>query len=136
MGDVVTQRDINAELEAAIADLEFREKEVEHYRNAIKALAKRTNTELSQFWLDYRNEVEEEFREFREGLNKFWKKIETAPRDGTVVLLYDGRPKRHVWSMVTGYWHDEKQMWEIISKHHPYGEPSHWAPLPPKPEKE
>lgn len=66
-----------------------------------------------------------------------WQPIETAPKDGTVVILCDG------WrNPVAGYWDDDADgyPWKFLQKFGAkvelngfqdgeYG-PSHWMPLP------
>jgi hypothetical protein len=58
-----------------------------------------------------------------------WQPIETAPKDGTEILLTDGHYKR------TGYWATRIGAWSIDAAV-PLGMPTHWAPLPefPPPE--
>jgi hypothetical protein len=73
-----------------------------------------------------------------------WQPIETAPKDGTRILLY--RPSYFDWARVIGgNWCDEK----IAKKPRPYWthdrecligvlearqhQPTHWMPLPPPP---
>lgn len=72
-----------------------------------------------------------------------WMPIETAPKDGTIVLLY--RPTAHKWGRVTpGKWSDEryakkpKPFWVIWVKIGGTTEsrawaPTHWMPLPEAP---
>jgi hypothetical protein len=65
-----------------------------------------------------------------------WQPIETAPKDGTRILGYDG-------STVSGtYWHDSFREWRNESEaagdnHGWYGHdrwvPTHWQPLPEPP---
>lgn len=70
-----------------------------------------------------------------------WRPIETAPRDGTEILLYEGGDDPRC---VVGYWDadtfngdDARPTWrtndgEILDFLH---EPiTHWLPLPPPPE--
>jgi hypothetical protein len=47
-----------------------------------------------------------------------WQPIETAPRDGTRVLLWDGGPEAYI-----GYWSGDSWI----------SYPSHWMPLPDPP---
>jgi hypothetical protein len=56
-----------------------------------------------------------------------WQPIDTAPKDGTEVLLTDGKYKR------TGYWARRVGVWSIdaIVALEP---PTHWMPLPEPPE--
>ena len=71
-----------------------------------------------------------------------WQPIETAPRDGTTVLLLSqeavkqGRLLKHGGCAVD-YWHDPKRDncrftgWGKFNE--TYWPPSHWMPLPPPP---
>ena len=58
-----------------------------------------------------------------------WQPIETAPKDGTKVLAFDGLGKTRPFALVMKFnvdvWEDtlEGMSWE----------PSHWMPLPPPP---
>lgn len=73
-----------------------------------------------------------------------WQPIETAPKDGTTILLY--RPSAHPWGMVTpGKWdaqpHSKKpnpywEMWFKIGGNYESRAwpPTHWMPLPAPPE--
>lgn len=71
-----------------------------------------------------------------------WQPIETAPKDGTRLLLWD--PGREV--AVSGYWHDEPEVstptvWEpgwawwvsdsdvLMWDSGPHDAPSHWMPF-------
>ncbi len=74
-----------------------------------------------------------------------WQPIETAPRDGTVVLL--GRDVGEPWGFVRGYGHFEGKADELISGWLSYGlydppgnlglgNPTHWMPLPAPPKDE
>ena len=66
-----------------------------------------------------------------------WQPIETAPEDGTPVLLFCPRPGVEPFQ-ITGYWDlgsDEfgvKSAWRATT-HDPIYPPSHWRPLPPPP---
>lgn len=64
-----------------------------------------------------------------------WKDMESAPRDGTWVLLY--WPTMPVsWSYPTGFNHDDGYGW-LMPSNMDYGEvfPTHWVPLPSPPER-
>jgi hypothetical protein len=52
-----------------------------------------------------------------------WQPIETAPKDGTEVLLTNGEYKR------AGYWATRINAWSIDMVP-PIKAPTHWAPLP------
>lgn len=58
-----------------------------------------------------------------------WKPIETAPKDGTHVLLF--RPEINF----VGYWSGTRRAWIASTHSYPAGPaPTHWMPLPPDPE--
>lgn len=60
-----------------------------------------------------------------------WQPIETAPRDGTVVMLWWPYWRSRT---VIGYYQSIAGTWcsnEALSDHEP---PTHWQPLPPPPE--
>lgn len=61
-----------------------------------------------------------------------WQPIETAPRDGTCVLLY--RPE----IIFSGYYGGAHAGWRHNAPTSPamYPKPTHWMPLPCFPEKE
>ena len=69
-----------------------------------------------------------------------WQPIETAPKDGTGVLLYRNMPfsSGEVYEVVSVYWAEWLENWracgteEVVDQ---YGEPfTHWMPLPAPPE--
>lgn len=54
-----------------------------------------------------------------------WQKIETAPKDGTDILAWDGQ-EYHIIAFVSGQWCSNGEMG--LDR-----EPTHWKPLhPPK----
>jgi hypothetical protein len=55
-----------------------------------------------------------------------WLPIETAPKDGTEILLTDGHYKR------TGYWARRIEAWSIDTVVS-LNMPTHWMPLPEPP---
>ena len=71
-----------------------------------------------------------------------WQPIETAPKDGTLVILYGG-----YFGVSLGSWREDDylaergEMW-LDNSYDEYStgfaswplEPSHWMPLPPPPE--
>lgn len=69
-----------------------------------------------------------------------WQPIETAPKDGTLILL--ARPQG-VWVgkwvpvFVSGYVPDNKWRSHLLNHDHlgagGYGKPTHWMPLPEPP---
>ncbi len=61
-----------------------------------------------------------------------WQPIETAPKDGTQVLLWIGghsEPWAQTGFFEGGYWLDSYEGIDLSS-------PTHWMPLPPPPGKE
>jgi len=52
-----------------------------------------------------------------------WQPIETAPKDGTEILLTNGKYKR------TGYWARRVEVWSMDAVV-PLGAPTHWLALP------
>jgi hypothetical protein len=69
-----------------------------------------------------------------------WQPIETAPRDGTSILVVRGR---HI--EVSRYYRTETFEFGVLKRAAegwsgysliPIPDPTHWAPLPPLPEKE
>lgn len=67
-----------------------------------------------------------------------WQSIETAPRDGTRILvtgnLWNYSKCIREYIPVTVYWYDGAWETSYPQKRHA-GEPSHWMPLPPPPKK-
>jgi hypothetical protein len=63
-----------------------------------------------------------------------WKPIETAPKDGTALLLGylpNERIDRHVYE---GRWDDFQRTWASVNGFLIHGAATHWMPLPPPPE--
>jgi hypothetical protein len=61
-----------------------------------------------------------------------WQPIDTAPQDGTVVLLNRVSHMRHfVHRVVTAAW--RKNGWRIVGSDQPVGAASHWMPVPEPP---
>lgn len=58
-----------------------------------------------------------------------WQNMETAPMDGTRVLLYR---KEYVESMTVGFWHNSYEQWGTAIGAL-YFNPTHWMPLPDSP---
>jgi len=59
-----------------------------------------------------------------------WQPIETAPKDATCVLLYDGDgadPTVCFWHAIQG--------WTARWDHEPFEEPTHWQPVTSPPER-
>jgi len=65
-----------------------------------------------------------------------WRPIETAPKDGTVIDLWDGKYMHRVTNVRWGHqrWQDGKPVgekeWGLITHD---GKPTHWMPLPQSP---
>lgn len=72
-----------------------------------------------------------------------WQPIETAPKDGSIILLY--RPTAAKWAVIApGAWNDDhyakhpRPYWEgwlkigSVSEYR-YWTPTHWMPLPEPP---
>jgi hypothetical protein len=65
-----------------------------------------------------------------------WKSIESAPRDGTKIVLaeyYDGgrHPEDARWMFYTDYWREYRE--GFGGGFGTPGNPSHWMPLPDPP---
>ena len=61
-----------------------------------------------------------------------WRQIETAPKDGTNLLVWDG------YAMTTAKWEIDYDWWEICVPSDGYVDsncilPTHWMPLPEPP---
>lgn len=59
---------------------------------------------------------------------RIWRTIDTVPRDGCAVLLYqnmDGRGD-YIW---LDRWDYQDRRWRLA----PHGAPTHWMPIPPPP---
>jgi len=61
------------------------------------------------------------------GNESAWQPIETAPKDGTLILL----SRKH--SMVVGYWNDEWETWKFHIDGL-FNSATHWQPLPAAPQ--
>lgn len=59
-----------------------------------------------------------------------WQPIETAPKDGTLILLY---PTNGDGQISTGYWWEHANCWGAGGGWFDDGEVSHWMPLPEPP---
>lgn len=59
-----------------------------------------------------------------------WQPIETAPKDGTIVLLY-----RRDWAVniCAGYWDFEWCDWFSVGAPSPFLSAAYWQPLPEPP---
>lgn len=63
-----------------------------------------------------------------------WQKIETAPKDGTDILLYVGLICDDYG---VAHWNEKEQCWDMSNPDYSdireFGRPTHWMPLPDKP---
>lgn len=59
-----------------------------------------------------------------------WQPIETAPKDGTRVLLHS--PDTHTYTGIAASWCIIDERWEEWDSNHPCL-PTHWIPLPAPP---
>lgn len=64
-----------------------------------------------------------------------WQPIETAPEDGTEVLLWATMPRIEAYIALTGYFDEMDGAWSVpvASIYGPFVYPSHWMPLPTPP---
>ncbi len=78
-------------------------------------------------------------------LENKWQQIETAPRDGTAIMVIGGEfesaGSRNIPMIVDTVWtnYEDKEIWTAV--HYYYYEcsvinPTHWMPIPNLPEKE
>ena len=58
-----------------------------------------------------------------------WQPISTAPKDGTEMLLMD-----ELEQIFLGYWRLSKDCWDCDGESPGNIEPTHWIPLPKRPE--
>jgi hypothetical protein len=71
-----------------------------------------------------------DYLEMAEACERFtWRPIETAPRDGTRVLLH--RHGQGRWSTFVGAWSDHDRVWHDADSL--FRDPTHWMPLPESP---
>jgi hypothetical protein len=73
-----------------------------------------------------------------------WQPIETAPKDGTKVLVYSEHDRDEVGLHIAAYCMSGERlpreaMWRVAWDHtpldgNPFAEPTHWQPLPPEPQ--
>ena len=60
-----------------------------------------------------------------------WQPIETAPKDGTIILLYAvADPETGNWYMETGFWHEGKYWYWPVNRS---TQPTYWQSLPAPP---
>lgn len=79
-------------------------------------------------WLEV---IEASMRELEQlRAERKWRPIETAPRDGSPVLVFDGE------HYAVGYWAPEIGEWWVSKKMRTTMLGTHWMPLPAPPETE
>lgn len=68
-------------------------------------------------------------------MNDAWKTIDTAPKDGTLILLYDAHEKYYAHQFYTGSWggNDERYYEQKFCSHGYRKTPTHWMLRPPPP---
>lgn len=71
-----------------------------------------------------------------------WKPIDTAPKDGTAVLLWARLstypPEPDNYFRIVGFWHRAIARWKVAPEHLNAQEEliaTHWAPLPQPPQR-
>ena len=74
------------------------------------------------------HEVVDALRALKEGAAPLWQPIETAPKDGTGVLLCCKREQMPPL-VISGYWDVGSASW-MATSHCELYPPSHWMPLP------
>ena len=62
-----------------------------------------------------------------------WRDIETAPKDGTIVLLSGEFDYPGDWRIKMGYWAAYEKEWHLFGG---VWKPTHWMPLPEAPSQE
>ena len=66
-----------------------------------------------------------------------WQPIETAPKDGTWILIFRSTPHTNMeLGCALVYWDDHFTCWHDGEYHSDHYDPSHWVPLPEPPPKE
>ncbi|MXP42947.1 DUF551 domain-containing protein [Allopontixanthobacter sediminis] len=67
-----------------------------------------------------------------------WQPIETAPKDGTWIVVYDDRFKHSEASYLIARWHRALKVWSGTSNSQGrfalWHDATHWMPLPAPPE--
>lgn len=61
-----------------------------------------------------------------------WQPIETAPKDGSDLLLFNGQIFIGSWSE-TGAWFDDRRLWSDTMYGYADPQPTYWMPLPQPP---
>ena len=57
-----------------------------------------------------------------------WRTIDTAPKDGTEILVWEGWVIYHVW------WLKRYRTWKTLSGGRSIDCPTHWMPVPEPPD--
>lgn len=92
---------------------------------------------LELYWANESPRAEGPLTQLIELLKNPWLAIETAPKDGTGILVTDGDWVGEVSWMVRWYNDKTNQGWMIANCDEEYGHyvvPTHWMPLPAPPE--
>ena len=58
-----------------------------------------------------------------------WQPIETAPKDGTWILIFRGHDADWTFNYALVYWDDHFMCWHDGDYHSDYYRPNHWMPL-------
>ena len=136
---IETERMLRAELAASHHELEGAKKAARAQARIIESLQQQRahlNAQRDQ-WIEARNTLEseraanatltEELAASREREARMqWRPIETAPRDGTMVLLAGGLAAPSDWRIKVGYWASEDGAWYIFGGS---WRPTRWMPL-------
>jgi hypothetical protein len=59
-----------------------------------------------------------------------WQPIETAPKDGSRVVIFRANWRETV---SVGHWSVTAKEWYVVNGGYPWHAPTHWAPIPPLP---
>ena len=61
-----------------------------------------------------------------------WKPIETAPKDGTLIIVFRPRGNEHIPHVSCDYWRkfESGPSWALSNRYYP---PTYWQPLPDPP---
>ena len=62
-----------------------------------------------------------------------WQPIETAPKDGTLIIAYRPKGNKYIRNVSQDYWMITETGRGVWAKSNSYREPTHWHPLPAPP---